>query len=217
MSRDKQLRVVVVDEAPSVLSAIAKDLKGYGGVEVLTATSGPEAIAKVIAYRPHLVIVGHTRGSGLDGFGCLRGIRDQGFQGLIFLLASRADPPVLEEAVKAGADDCLSLGPGASVADEIVRLLGAHLESLLEGRALDRISEGGYFRSHGLGPEELAFLSTYVALGCPREKEICKLTGLEPNTVWRLMKGIRDKLGIDSTPKLARIVTLVELMGRRMA
>ena len=115
------------------------------------------------------------------------------------------------------SDSGLAAGSVLSGTYQIVRLLGAHLESLLEGRALDRISEGGYFRSHGLGPEELAFLSTYVALGCPREKEICKLTGLEPNTVWRLMKGIRDKLGIDSTPKLARIVTLVELMGRRMA
>jgi len=215
MAFEENLTVLLVDDDVPLLGILAKDFRNKGGFDVITATSTNEALAQLINARPELVILDLYLKDGLDGLVCIQKMREHGYKGLIFMLTGETMPEVLEQVIKAGVDDYITKGEFRSLADEIKRLLGLHFESILSGRPLNRISEGGYFRSRGLRQDEIGFLAKYAALGCPREKNFSSMTGLDASYVWKTMKSIRDKLGIDSTPKLARIVTMVEFMGRR--
>ncbi len=214
MDIGETLKVLLVDDDPALLWAFSKDLHDRGGFEVLTAVSSQEALSKIITQRPDLVVLDVFLHDGVDGVECLRRMRATGYKGLVFVLTGESSPDVLEPMVRAGADDYLIKGSLDSIARDIIGLLGRHLDSILTGRPLDRVSEGGFFRSRMVTRDEAAFLKRYAELGCPREKDLSFLLGMHPTMVYKLMWSIREKLGINSTPKLVRIMTLIELMGR---
>jgi CheY-like chemotaxis protein len=66
--------VLVIDDDPRLLTAIAEGLDLVGGFEVLTATDGISGIEDFFAARPDCVVV-DVRMPGLNGYQLVRALR----------------------------------------------------------------------------------------------------------------------------------------------
>lgn len=96
----KKQCVLVVDDHPKVLRFIEIDLK-LCGFEVITATSGNEALELVNSTKPDIVLLDIIM-PGMDGFEVLRKLRD--FTQLP-VIAFSASPGNYDEAMRLGAND----------------------------------------------------------------------------------------------------------------
>jgi class 3 adenylate cyclase len=101
-------KILVVDDTPQNVKLLA-DLLGVKGYAVVTAADGKEALARVAADRPDLVLL-DVMMPGLSGYDVCRRIRaDPGTALLPVVLVTSLDPQ--QERVKgieAGADDFLN-------------------------------------------------------------------------------------------------------------
>jgi two-component system KDP operon response regulator KdpE len=109
--REKQ-RVLVVDDQPQVLRFIEIDLK-LRGFEVLSTTSGQEALDLVKSAKPDVMLLDIIM-PGFDGFNVLEELRT--FSNLP-VIALSASPGNYSSAMRLGANDFI---PKPFKADEIV-------------------------------------------------------------------------------------------------
>jgi two-component system KDP operon response regulator KdpE len=95
-------RILVVDDEPQMLRALAINLRARG-YEVHTAASGSEALLQASTHRPELVILdlGLPDMDGVDVIGGLRGWTTIP----ILVLSGRTDSADKVDALDAGADD----------------------------------------------------------------------------------------------------------------
>ncbi len=112
----KKQRVLVVDDQPKLMRFIEIDLK-LRGFEVVTTTSGEEALKLAQAAWPDIMLVDIIMPE-MDGFELLRRLRSFTRLPVIALSASHGS---LDEAMRCGANDFLNK-PFRS--DEIVRRIG---------------------------------------------------------------------------------------------
>lgn len=98
----KKRRVLVVDDQPKVLKFIEIYLK-LRGFEVITTTSGEEALELVKSVRPDIVLLDIVM-PGVDGFKVLEEIRTFSKLPVIAFSASAGNQ---EPALRLGADDFL--------------------------------------------------------------------------------------------------------------
>jgi two-component system, OmpR family, KDP operon response regulator KdpE len=98
-------RVLVVDDEPQILRALRINLRARN-YEVLTATTGTEALEVATRHPPDLVILdlGLPDMDGVDVIGGLRGWTDAP----ILVLSGRTDSADKVDALDAGADDYLT-------------------------------------------------------------------------------------------------------------
>jgi class 3 adenylate cyclase/CheY-like chemotaxis protein len=101
-------KILVVDDIPQNVKLL-NDLLTVKGYDVLTASSGPEALEKVKADRPDLVLLDIMM-PGMNGYEVCRKLRENpAFEILPIVLVTSLDPA--EERIKgleSGADDFLS-------------------------------------------------------------------------------------------------------------
>jgi CheY-like chemotaxis protein len=104
MNKDgKKQLVLVVDDHPRVLRFIEIDLK-LRGYEVITTTSGEEALGLVKSKKPDIMLLDIIM-PGIDGLEVLRRLR--GFSRLP-VIAFSASPGERDSAMHLGANDFLS-------------------------------------------------------------------------------------------------------------
>jgi two-component system KDP operon response regulator KdpE len=112
-------RVLVVDDEPQILRALAINLRARR-YEVFTATTGTEALATAASHPPDLVILDLGL-PDLDGVDVIRGLR--GWTTVpIVILSGRTDSADKVDALDAGADDYLTKPFGV---DELMARLRA--------------------------------------------------------------------------------------------
>jgi two-component system, OmpR family, KDP operon response regulator KdpE len=99
----KKQTVLVVDDQPKVLKFVAIDLKLHG-YDVVTLTSGEEAVAKVKQNPPDIMLLDIIM-PGMDGFEVLREIRKFSKMPVITFSASASNYP---EAIKLGSNDFIT-------------------------------------------------------------------------------------------------------------
>ena len=97
---EKKKLVLVVDDHPKVLKFIEIDLK-LRGFEVLSTTSGKEALELVRSRKPDIALLDMIM-PGIDGFGMLKELRT--FTKLP-VIAFSASPGNQDEAMRLGASD----------------------------------------------------------------------------------------------------------------
>lgn len=97
--------ILVVDDDPALLRLVCATLQA-NDFAVLTAASGEEALARVAAARPDLILL-ELRIPGPGGFETLRRIRTTSMVPVIILTASAGDDDRLK-AFAGGADDYLT-------------------------------------------------------------------------------------------------------------
>jgi two-component system KDP operon response regulator KdpE len=101
----KQFRVLVVDDEERILNFLRSKLK-LSGYEVLTATSGPEALEQVHAQEPDMVVLDIMMPK-MDGFETLKEIRAFSAVPVIILSAKGANTEKVK-GLKLGADDYMA-------------------------------------------------------------------------------------------------------------
>lgn len=103
------IKLVVVDDEKPVLDSIKRAFKPYSSqVELVTTTSGVEAVLLVSEQRPHGLLIDLNM-PDLDGLEVSRRIRSRKqLEGVkIITMTSRHTPELVDASVKAGATTCL--------------------------------------------------------------------------------------------------------------
>jgi two-component system OmpR family response regulator len=96
-------RVLVVDDEPSIVDAVATAL-GYEGFDVAQARSGREALDRVAQFEPDLIVLDWML-PDIDGIEVGRRLREQGNGAAILFLTAKDAVENKVEALRAGGDD----------------------------------------------------------------------------------------------------------------
>ena len=102
MSSAKQ-RILVVDDEPSIVDAVATALR-YEGFEVEEAANGRDALAAVAHAEPDLVVLDWML-PDIEGIEVGRRLRERGFKTAILFLTAKDATENKVEALRAGGDD----------------------------------------------------------------------------------------------------------------
>jgi two-component system OmpR family response regulator len=96
-------RILVVDDEPSIVDAVATALR-YEGFEVEEAVNGRDAIAAVARFDPDLIVLDWML-PDIQGIEVGRRLRDRGFKTAILFLTAKEAVENKVEALRAGGDD----------------------------------------------------------------------------------------------------------------
>jgi len=96
-------RLLVVDDEATILELLSGSLR-LAGFEVMTASSGAEAVRAAASSRPDLVLLDVMMPDG-DGFEALRRIRSGGAEVPVIFLTARDEVPDRVTGFAEGADD----------------------------------------------------------------------------------------------------------------
>jgi two-component system, OmpR family, response regulator len=96
-------RILVVDDEPSIVDAVATALR-YEGFEVREEGTGRGAISAVTDFEPDLVVLDWML-PDLDGVEVGRRLRERGFKTAILFLTAKDAVESKVEALRAGGDD----------------------------------------------------------------------------------------------------------------
>ena len=137
-------RILVVDDEGSIVDAVATALR-YEGYEVAEASTGRDALAKILENEPDLVVLDWML-PDLDGIEVGRRIRAQGYKCAILFLTAKDATENKVDALRAGGDDYVT--KPFSLAELVARI-----EAILRRTAGDL--PGDVLRFHDLVLDEL--------------------------------------------------------------
>jgi two-component system, OmpR family, response regulator len=103
MQSTDQARVLVVDDEPSIVDAIATALR-YENFEVTSASTGSQAIAVARTFQPHLVVL-DVMLPEIDGVEVCRRLSAEGMSAAVLFLSARGEIDARLAGLKAGGDD----------------------------------------------------------------------------------------------------------------
>jgi two-component system OmpR family response regulator len=122
-------RILVVDDEPSIVDAVATALR-YEGYEVEEAATGREALTAVGTREPDLVVLDWML-PDLEGIEVGRRLRERGYRTAILFLTAKDETENKVEALRAGGDDYVtkpfSLAEVVARVQAILRRSGADL------------------------------------------------------------------------------------------
>jgi len=101
----KMTTVLVVDDDANLLKMLSRILM-HDGLQVVSATNGQEALAKVSAYCPEIIVLDWIM-PGLDGLEVIRRLRDDNNRVFILMLTARDSLDQRIEGLESGADNYL--------------------------------------------------------------------------------------------------------------
>jgi two-component system OmpR family response regulator len=96
-------RILVVDDEPSIVDAVATALR-YEGYRVEEASTGRQALAAVATFEPDLVVLDWML-PDVEGIKVGRRLRERGFRTAILFLTAKDGTENKVEALRAGGDD----------------------------------------------------------------------------------------------------------------
>jgi len=96
-------RILVVDDEPSIVDAVATALR-YEGFEVDEALTGRDALSAVARREPALIVLDWML-PDIDGIEVGRRLRERGFKTAILFLTAKDSTENKVEALRAGGDD----------------------------------------------------------------------------------------------------------------
>jgi two-component system OmpR family response regulator len=99
----EERRILVVDDEPSIVDAVATALR-YEGFDVEEAVTGREALAAVTRREPDLIVLDWML-PDLDGIEVGRRLRERGFKSAVLFLTAKDATENKVEALRAGGDD----------------------------------------------------------------------------------------------------------------
>jgi two-component system, OmpR family, response regulator len=102
-ARSARQRVLVVDDEPSIVDAVATALR-YEDYEVEEATTGREALSAIARFEPDLVVLDWML-PDIEGIEVGRRLRAQGYKTAILFLTAKDATENKVEALRAGGDD----------------------------------------------------------------------------------------------------------------
>jgi DNA-binding NarL/FixJ family response regulator len=104
------MRVLLIDDSPTFLQAIASLVRAWSDVELVSvASSGEEGLARAAEVRPDLVLVDVVM-PGLDGFETTRRLKALPTPARVVVVSLSDQPPYYKAAIEAGADGFVAKG-----------------------------------------------------------------------------------------------------------
>ena len=98
-----EARLLVVDDEPNIRELLSASLR-YAGFEVATAPDGQQALAMAAEFRPDLLVL-DVMMPGLDGFGVVRRLRQNGMHTPVLFLTARDAADDKVTGLTLGGDD----------------------------------------------------------------------------------------------------------------
>jgi two-component system OmpR family response regulator len=98
-----EARLLVVDDEPNIRELLSASLR-YAGFEVATAADGQQALALAESFRPDLLVL-DVMMPGLDGFGVVRRLRQNGRHTPVLFLTARDAAEDKVSGLTLGGDD----------------------------------------------------------------------------------------------------------------
>jgi two-component system OmpR family response regulator len=102
-SRAPEARLLVVDDEPNIRELLSASLR-FAGFEVATAADGQQALTAAASFRPDLLVL-DVMMPGLDGFGVVRRLRQNGSATPVLFLTARDAPEDKVSGLTMGGDD----------------------------------------------------------------------------------------------------------------
>ncbi len=189
-----KLSILLVEDDLMFLQSSAMFLR-MDGFEVIPALHSLEAIAKAISKRPDLVLLDLYLHDGVDGIECLRRMRAQGYAGPIFMLTHEESPEVMETA------------------RAVTKILIRTMRRVLKDH--DEILKSAFLRSRGLTESQIEQLAAFRRMGYPSMKAFAAELHMNEAALSKRFHRIMSKLGVDSLVRLVRILTIVEMFGKK--
>lgn len=120
-SNQRAPRLLVVNDEPTIIELLAASLR-YAGFEVITATSGTEAVQAARQHHPDLVVLDVTL-PDMDGFEVFRRLRAGGSRIPVIFLSARVTMEDKTRGLALGGEDYI---PKTFSLEEVVaRIRGA--------------------------------------------------------------------------------------------
>jgi two-component system OmpR family response regulator len=98
-----EARLLVVDDEPNIVELLSASLR-FAGFEVETAAGGLEAVEAARTYRPDLLVL-DVMMPGLDGFGVMRRLRQEGVRTPVVFLTAKDATEDKVQGLTLGGDD----------------------------------------------------------------------------------------------------------------
>lgn len=202
-------RLLVVDDEPNLLRAVAACLKAEG-YEVTTARSGQEALLQLAESVPDLII-SDIRMPGMDGYKLARQLRGSPRTALvpIVFLTAKDETADRVEGFRAGVDVYLTK---PFEPDELIAVVNGILNRVERTHSqIARLvsSENAELTSLTFQDEALTDAENRVALAVSRglsNKEIASELEISVRTVENHISHILDKKGFSNRVEIARYV-----------
>jgi two-component system OmpR family response regulator len=103
LNGDAKKRILVVDDEPSIVDAVATALR-YEGYDVEEASTGRAALSSILRHEPDLIVLDWML-PDLEGIEVGRRLREQGFKCAVLFLTAKDATENKVEALRAGGDD----------------------------------------------------------------------------------------------------------------
>lgn len=205
------IRVLVADDHPIYRDGLARTLADAGDIEVIgTAGDGEEAVARVQALHPDLVLLDISMPRG-GGMGALERIMAMEAPPKVAMITASEEEGDLMQALKGGAIGYVLKGIGADDLVAVVRDLAAgrtYVSPGLAGRVLVALRA----RPATVPADPLSVLSkreedilALVAQG-KSNKEVGRLLDLQEKTVKHYMTSILQKLHLRNRVEAALLM-----------
>jgi two-component system response regulator DevR len=202
------VKIMVVDDHEVVRLGLRGLLERQPGWEVVAeASTGDEAVARALEYRPDVVVM-DIRLAGSSGIDACRRIISQSPETRVVMLTSYAEDELLFDAIAAGAAGYVLKQIGS---DELVRAIEtvgrgeALIDPSLTRRVLARVREAArkeaFAAFSDLTEQELRVLSL-ISEG-KTNREIAESLYLGEGTVRNYVSNILGKLGVSNRAEAA--------------
>jgi DNA-binding NarL/FixJ family response regulator len=194
--------VVVADDHPLMLDAVAGLLDGAAFEVLARCRDGAQALSAVLEHRPDLAVV-DIQMPHLNGLRLLDEARRQGCPTRILLLTAGLEPEPLVEAIRLKADGLVLKGAAGDVllrAAEVVAGGGRWIDQEAMEQVVGLLAEPAA-GAVGLTPRESDVVRC-VARG-RRNKEIARDLGISEGTVKMHLHNLYEKLSVSSRTELA--------------
>jgi len=192
------IRILLVDDHPVVRQGLRRMLELEGDMEVVAeAASGEEALAKIEATSPSIVLM-DIKMPGISGIEVIRQVKER-YPETNFIVLTLYGEQYLAQAIEAGAMGYLVKDVGG---EELIRAIRAvHRGQSALHPSLSRelfnefasLAKGKRSRRPSLSPREMDMIRL-IAAGATN-REIAAQLFLSETTVKRGVSGIFDKLG----------------------
>lgn len=206
----------MVDDSIRFLNAAARELRA-GGFEVLTTTTGTQALELVAKECPAAVLLDiQLESKTMDGVECARRLRANGYDRPICMITGDSSAKMLLESALAGADDYMVKPSFKPLSAEVKRLIESETEASCK-KDFDPIVTSGFLHSLGLSTKQVEFLAAFASHGFPAEKDLAVVLGMTEGAVWKRLSRIREKLGNKTSTQIASVLTALSAYRHGMS
>lgn len=195
--------VVVADDHPLMLDAVAGLFAGAGYVVVARCTDGAKARTAILEQRPDLAVL-DVHMPHLTGLQLLHEARAGAWATRIILLTASLEIEPIVEAVRLKVDGLILKGAGGDVmlrAAEAVVGGAQWIDREAMEQVIRLVAEPGRSETPALTPREIDVVR-HVARGL-RNKEIARDLGISEGTVKMHLHNLYEKLSVASRTELA--------------